>query len=414
MRTSYHLSRVPISHSDQYLLFQTLRGAVDVVSVDLAGALNNFHDSGGESLTPDETESLRRRGYLTEQTPEEEKEHARGILRLLSKNLPSVVELDFIFPDGASELTTDEDWLEQSFSLAGKLAGEAGAVVVGLEVGAPRVDANAFEAVLRRASARGHVILPRVTLASLCALTPWLKSENFRQALISTDSDSAPVGDVEDAAEQIVNLFNRQIHPLWKCRVDGMTEAQLGAAAAVAERVRQKYPFFRLHLSSASLEPTAEPLTFRVNGHSLPGISAGNEALLSTMTRFILMAGKINYRPFFQPESAKLTATLEDKRLTFQEGVGAATLEGFAAISAHAEQSARDGDGGDLWDTIAPTSPRLDCMYALVCGCAQGRAARAEGAALECGAPFERRLRQVLPLLLFNLQGNWRPSEARV
>lgn len=412
MRTSYHFSHVPVSHSDQYLLFQTLRGAVDVVSGEVAAALKNFQDSDGESLTQAEAETLQRRGYLTEQTPEQERELARDILRLLSKNLPRVVELDFRFPAGAAESAPDDAWLDESYSLAGRLAGEGGAVVVGLEITTPHVEARALEAVLQRAAASSYTVLPRLTLGSLGAMTPWLKSENFRQALITTDIASPPEDDAAGQAAHIINFFNRQIHPVWKCHVDGMSEAQLGTVIAITESVRRKYPFFRVYPTSASLEQTAEPRLMGVNGSQLPYISAGNEALLSTLMRFILMAGKVNYRPFFQPEPAKIIATFEDRRLSFQEGRGAETVEGLAEISARAAQRERAGGGGDMWDAVARSPSRLDCKYALVCGCAQGRDAPAEEMTRECSGSFEQRLRQVLPLLLFNLPGNWRPAEA--
>lgn len=414
MRTSYHVSQVPIPQSGQYLLFQMLRGAVDVVSGEVAEGLRNFQGAGRGLLDHDEAEALRRRGYLTEQSPEQEQEQARGILRVLSRNLLRVVELNFRLPDGVAESAPDEAWLDETFSLAGRVAGERGAVVVGLEVSAPQTDARAVEAILRRAAERSHTTLPRLTLSSLGALAPWLKSENFRQVLVAADRDSMPEDGAAELADQIVTFFNRQVHPVLKCHVDGMSAAQLSTLSAVASRVRRKYSFFRVYPVSTSLEATAETLLIGTDGDQLPCISAGNEALLNTLLRFISMAGKINYRPFFQPEPAKLSAVVETRRLSFQEGRDAAPVEGAAEINALAARGdgGDGGDGDEFWESLARSSSRLNCKYALVCGCGQADGGRGWDEAGECSGSFEQRVRQVLPLLLFNLPGNWRPAEA--
>ena len=63
---SHHLSHVQIGQQDQFLLLQTLRGAVDVVSGEMARDLCR---PGLAGLSEAEVETLKRRGYLTELSP---------------------------------------------------------------------------------------------------------------------------------------------------------------------------------------------------------------------------------------------------------------------------------------------------------------------------------------------------------
>jgi hypothetical protein len=92
MQTSFHLAHVQIPRTENSLLFQTFRGAVDIIPRDLAVAVQDFGQSGG-LLSEAEVETLKKRGYLTESTPRQELEQAQAVMRLSAKNYRRLVEL---------------------------------------------------------------------------------------------------------------------------------------------------------------------------------------------------------------------------------------------------------------------------------------------------------------------------------
>jgi hypothetical protein len=69
---AFHLSYVQIPQSDLYLLFQAMRGAVDIVPRKFVQELERFGSSDTNGLSDAEIDTLKRRGYLTDLSPEKE------------------------------------------------------------------------------------------------------------------------------------------------------------------------------------------------------------------------------------------------------------------------------------------------------------------------------------------------------
>ncbi len=404
---SFHISRVQIHGQDQFLLFQTVRGAIDIVSGDIVRELDRVGNSESSVLSEAELETLKRRGYLTELSASQEQEQARSILRVLSKKLQSSVELTFSFardgqPSSSLDASDSAGIVDRLFSLANKIAGEQGTVLIRLEIASAQIDAQLMTRILDNAQARDSLVLPQVTLSALEGLTPWLKSENFRQVLIISDRKSMSL-DVDSTTNNIVTCFNRQVHPAWKCHIDGMTSEQLDAMLSIFQRVRQKYPFFSLHLISDSIDEAASENRVTVNGTSLPFISPDNEPVLNTLWSFMRLPQRINYKPFFARGSHKLTCDLETKRVTYESSRGGDAIDGLEQIEARFEGPiARPPVDPEA--TNALIEDRLSCKYALVCGSNCGIYECPGSDGRQCAEMYERRLEQVLPLLFFNLQ----------
>jgi hypothetical protein len=356
-------------------------------------------------LSEPEVETLKRRGYLTELSAEQELEQARAILRVLSGNLQRLVELNFVFPPHAeqpsSPAVTDGGLVDELFSSAYGLAGEQCSVITNLEIFAPRVDAAVVTSILETAHTHDSVVLPQLTMAGLDAIKPWLKSENFRTVIITSDATNMPT-DVERAADDIASLFDHQIHASWKCRIDGMSVGQLEALSLIYERVRQKYSFFKIHLVSDQMEETAPPDSVAAGATSLPYISSDNETVLGTLMSLILMPSRVNYNPFFKPQSYKLTCAVDTGEVTYQ-AADAKKVAGFGPAGARLRES-MERLPADVGAALARVAEGELCKYALICGCRRGVNGCPAVESGECAALYERRLRQVLPLLLFNLR----------
>lgn len=412
---SFHLSHVQIPQLDRFLLFQTMRGAIDIVPGEIVRELEQFGGSQSSSLSEAEIETLKRRGYLTELSAEQEQEQARTILRVLSGNLPSLVELTFRFQHDSEHPSSTQDaadLVDHLFSLAKKIAGEQGNVLTHLDIPSAQIDARLMDGILDRAQADNSVVLPQLTIGGFEALAPWLKSENFRHAVLTTDRENMSL-DAENVANDIINFFKQQVHPSWKCNINGMSAEQLEAMLSIFRRVRQKYPFFSLHLVSDNInaEATTDGL-LTINGASLPFISMDNEAVLGTLMSFILMPSRINYKPFFAPDSHKLTYALTTEQVTYASATGKEWIEGFDRIRAHfAETPSLPAMNAGA--TAAPIEERAFCKYALVCGSSCGRSECSASDERLCAEIYERRLQQVLPLLLFNLQKSGEQAAAR-
>lgn len=391
---SFHISHVQIPSLDQFLLFQTMRGAVDIVAGEVMRELDHFGESDS-TLSETEIETLKRRGYLTELSAREEQEQARTILRVLSEKLQSPVELVFRFPRSQPVVDVD-DIIDTLFSLVNKIAGEQATVLIRLEIDHPYIDAQLITRILDEAQAHNGVVLPQVTIAALEALTPWVKSENFRQVLIISDRESLSL-DIDSTANSIINFFNRQVHPAWKCHVNGMTSEQLETMLSVFKRVRQIYPFFSLHLISDRVDDNR----VTVNGTSLPFISQENETVLNTLWSLIRLPQRINYKPFFAPGPHKLICDLDTKQVTYEPATGKDTIECFEQIKARFNDLTAQPP---VKPEAALIENRLSCKYALICGSSCGIHECPGGDERQCAEVYERRVQQVLPLLLFNLQ----------
>lgn len=402
---SRYLSHVQIAQLDQFLLLQTIRGAVDVVPGEMMRDLMGFGGPRPDLLSEPEVEALKRRGYLTELSAAEESEQARAILRVLSGNLQRLVELDFVFPTDAERATSPAvaggALVDELFSLAYEMAGEQGRVIANLEIPSARVDADAVASIIETAQSRDSVILPQLTFDGLDAIKPWLKSENFRNVIINSDAANMPA-EAGRLADDIVSLFDRQVHPSWKCQVDGMSAAQLEAVALIYERVRQKYSFFRINLVSDRMDETAPPASVAAGGVGLPCISADNETVFGTLLSLVFGPSQINYKPFFEPESHKLTCAVDTGRVTYRAG-GGEESEGLDAARAQlGEAMARVPS--DVSAAVARAAEGELCKYALVCGCRRGVNGCPAVESGQCAALYERRLHQVLPLLMYNLR----------
>jgi hypothetical protein len=274
-----------------------------------------------------------------------------------------------------------------------------------LEVARSRIEAAAVEQILVSAIARDYPIVPLVTVAGMDALRPWLKSQNFQFVSLETDSSNMPV-DSKDVSNKIVSYFEHQIGVGWRCNVDGMNSAQLEAVSSTRQLVRQKYPSFMTWLVSSRHGGTDEPDSFAVNGTRVPYISTENEGVLKTLFRFITSPRRINYNPFFQPEAARLEFNVATNQLNYASPGGDRAVEGFEAVRQSIKLESRKQSSHGLLSG-EKVSQCLSCKFSLVCGrnWVEERGYKNAG---ECAGLFERRIRQVLPLLIYNIRGNLR------
>jgi hypothetical protein len=408
MHASFHLASVPIPQTERYLLFQTLRGAVDIVPADIALALERSERLASASLSETEADILTRRGYLTEQTPEQERQQSRAALRIAAKQISPSVEMIFRFSRDSSltaESAVGADQIAEVFSIAAELAGE-GSLLVSLEITTPQVDRAVMNHIVEAAAERDHPLLPQVTIDGLGALEPWLRSENFRQVTLSTNNSNMSL-DVRAVTQKIVDCFENQVYVFWKCTMDGMSAEQVGAVRAICEGVRQKYSNFMLLPLSEECETESEAGSI---GNGLPAIRTENAVVMSTLLRFITMPAMINYNPFFHTDPDQLILDLGSTHLCYQSATGNAPIEGADAVRRHAA-SITAQKRENSWEAIEQTSQCPACKYALVCG-RDWIGTCGYSSIDQCAASFERRIEQVLPLLFFNLRGNWRPPEA--
>lgn len=411
MHVSYHFATVPVPQTDRYVLFQTLRGAVDIVPADIALSLERSEHLASTSLSESEADLLTRRGYLTEQAPEQERQQSRAALRIAAQQIRPSVEMIFRFPPDSSltaESAAGADQIAEVFSIGTELAGEEGLLMVSLEITTPEVDREVMNHIVGAANQRDYPLLPQITIDGLGALGPWLRSENFRQVTLSTNSSNMSL-DVQTVTQKIVDCFENQVYVSWKCTVDEMSAEQMGAVRAICEGVRQKYSNFILLPLSEKCETASAASSIDI-GNDLPVIRTENAVVLSTLLRFITLPAMINYNPFFHTDPDKLILDLGNTRLSYQSAKGEAPIEGADAVRRHAA-SLTAQKSENLWEAIEQTSDCPACKYALVCG-RDWIGTCGYSTIDQCAASFEHRMEQVLPLLFFNLRGNWRPPEA--
>ncbi len=100
MRTSNYNIYVPLVDSERFILVHGYTGAVDVVSADVVDFLQDFNRMNGDkrnnSMDKKTIETLIRRGYLTERTPEQENQHLLQIASLLLKKYQKVDFPEFV------------------------------------------------------------------------------------------------------------------------------------------------------------------------------------------------------------------------------------------------------------------------------------------------------------------------------
>jgi hypothetical protein len=411
MHTSVHVAFVPVPQSDRHLIFQTLTGAVDLIPEELVAALQQGDGDSAAALSEPEIETLTRRGYLTDKTPEQERAQAEAVLRLAARNLRAGTEIVFRFSSAGEPATNrlaDLEDIDEVFRLGASAAKREQLVSVALEVSAPEVEPSIIERIISKAAEQDYAIVPVVTPAGLHALRPWRKSQNFPFTVLETDCSTMPADAVE-LSECIMSYFERQIHMGWRCNVDQMSAAQLAAVSAVREQVRVRYPSFMVWLVSEATDGTGEPAYAAANGSRVPYISADNEGVLKTLFRFLTAPRQVNYSPFFQPVGARLAYTVGAQQVSYAPAAGPG-VEGFAAVRAALEQEGQR-EPLSLWPPRGGTAECLSCKYSLVCG-QDWIAACGYRTSSECAGRFERRMRQVLPLLLYNARGNLRPPAA--
>ena len=400
---AFHLSYVQIPQSDLYLLFQAMRGAVDIVPREFVQELERFGSSDANGLSDAEIDTLKRRGYLTDLPAEQEIDQAASILNLLSRNLQPVVELTFDLSVSSGD---SSDLVDKVMLLANNLAGEQGTIKVCVEISSAPIDEQVMARILDQARLYRTRANPRLTIAGFQTLTPWLKSENFRQALLVSDRESLPLA-VDSVADNIINVFKQQIQLLWRCDIDGMSPEQLAVVLAIIRRVREKYPFFNTQLISGKLADETIENFIPVDGTFLPYISPDNESVLNTLLSLVLTPKRINYCPFFVPDAHKLACDLHSKRVSYKSPSGDEVIGDLGEIVARVESA-------NATPVLTAETPliqeRVTCKYALLCGCQSGMNGCSNDQQ-ECTAVFEQRLRQVLPLLVFNLQ-QWKGRAA--
>ncbi|PYT05102.1 MAG: hypothetical protein DMF60_13035 [Acidobacteria bacterium] len=411
MRTSVHFASVPIDQTQRYLLFQTLRGAVDIVPADIALALERADDDlQPASLSAAEVEVLTRRGYLTHQTPEDERQQSYEALQITARKQRAALELVLRFPafsNSNGESAGGSNRIAEVFSIASEVGGEDAVVLVSLEIDAPRVDGETMNSILEAAAARDYPVLPQVTIAGVNALLPWLRSENFRQVTLTSNGSNMPL-DVEPATVAVIACFENQVYVSWKCVTDHMNAEQFEAVQALHERVRLKYPSFMLIPMSEKPGGTS-PGSLGPGGR-LPVISSENAPVLATLLRFITMPTAINYKPFFSVDPDQIVFDIATESLSYRSGNGDALIEGTEAVRQLATGIAAK-KRENSWQAAATASECPACKYALVCG-NDWIGKCGHSGIKECAGSFDRRLEEVLPLLLFSLRGNLQRPEA--
>lgn len=403
LNPAFHLSYVQIPQSDLYLLLQAMRGAVDIVPREFVQELERFGSSEANGLSDAEIDTLKRRGYLTDLPAEKEIEQAATILNVLSRNFQPLVELTFDLSVASGD---SPELVDKLFSLANNIAGEQGTIKVYLEISSAPIDEQVMSRILDQARLYRTTANPRLTIEGFQTLAPWLKSENFRQALLLSDRESLSLA-VDAVAENIISFFKQQIQLLWKCDVDGMSPEQLAAVLAIIRRVREKYPFFNTRLVSGKLAGETIENFIPIDGTFLPYISPDNESVLNMLLSLVLTPKRINYSPFFIPDAHQLACELHSKRVRYNSPSGDEVSGGVDEIVARVESA-------NATPALAVETPliqeRVACKYALLCGCQSGMNGSADDQK-ECTAVFEQRLRQVLPLMVFNLQ-QWKGRAA--
>lgn len=410
MHSSIHVGLVQVPQSGHCLLFQTLRGAVDLVAADVASILEDPDPSNITSLSQTETETLSRRGYLTEESAEQEQQQARTALDITAKSLKRGCEIVFRFgpqfqkePPPLPDIRTVED----VFSVwDGTGMGGPGVAVV-LDVALAEIDRAIVEQILASATRRDYPIVPIVTADGMSALRPWVQSQNFGFINLQANSSNMPT-DAASLSKSIVDYFEQQVHVGMKCNIDGMSEEQLKAVVEVPDLVRRKYPFFKVWLQSGILNGTQEPEVASANGTRMPYISVENEGVLGTLFRFITTPRSINYAPFFQPRPAKLIFDVATKGVSYESHGQETAVQGIDLV--------RERIRTDFTRESPPLQEEksggcLSCKYALVCG-RNWIDEYGYGSAGDCAKAFERRIRQVLPSLLHNIRGTVRPPGA--
>lgn len=393
---AFHLSYIQIPQSDLYLLLQTMRGAIDIVPREFVHELQRFGGSDANGLSETEVDTLKRRGYLTDVSAEQELEQAATILNLLSRNVQPLVELTFDMSVSSADST---GLVDQLFLLAHSIAGDQGAIKVLLEISSAPIDEQVMAHILDQAPRNCSVVVPQLTIAGFESLTPWLKSENFRQVVLISDRETLSL-DVDPVADNIINFFKQQVQVVWRCDIDGMDQEQLAAVLAIIRRVREKYSFFSTRLISGQLSQTTIGNFIPIEETFLPYISPENESVLNILLNLIVTPKRINYYPFFAPDAHELTLDLNSKRVNYKspsaEEVSGELNEILARVESAKATPAREA-------ATPLIQERAGCKYSLFCGCRNDQK--------ECAAVFEQRLRQVLPLLVFNLQ-QWKTRAA--
>ncbi len=405
MHASFHTVLIPVQHSDRFLLFHTLRGAADLIPGEVAAALEPTAAVSTESLTPQEIETLSGRGHLTDRPVEQEQEQARAVLRLAANNSRRPIDFVLRFPADNPSARMDPETIREIFSLAEQVA-DGEMITIRLEVATPKIDAETIDHILSLASRLDYPILPTINLAGMDALQPWLRSENFQIAVLETDSFDLPV-DVEAISNRVINYFERQVHVSWRCIVDGMSPEQLEAVHQIRERVRLAYPSFMVSLVSKECEGTVEPTWHPASGFRVPYISSENELLMNTLFRFITSPKQINYSPFFQSEPVRIVFTAGADEPVYDSPESGSTVKGFDEVRARIEDESLKGPV-DFMSMERQGAECLSCKHALVCGREWiGKYGYKDSG--ECAESLELRMKQVMPLLLYNLRGNVRP-----
>ncbi|HST23903.1 MAG TPA: hypothetical protein VLR90_22540, partial [Blastocatellia bacterium] len=174
----------------------------------------------------------------------------------------------------------------------------------------------------------------------------------------------------------------------------------------VNRRVREKYFYFMTCLVSTVTDGIQEPGYISSNGRSVPYISADNEVILKTLFRFITSPRQINYNPFFYPDPPRLVFEVGANQLSY-DSPERGTIEGFDAV----REAIKLEQPASLEPLAESVSECFSCKYSLVCG-RDWLKKYSYKDATQCAGLFEQRVRQVLPLLLYNARGNVRPPGA--
>jgi hypothetical protein len=128
---------------------------------------------------------------------------------------------------------------------------------------------------------------------------------------------------------------------------------------------------------------------------------------MNTLFRFITAPKQINYTPFFQSEPDRLIFTAGADELVYDSPEYGSTVKGFDEVRDKVEAESLRAAAG-YGSIVEQPAGCLSCRHALVCGRGWiGEYGYKDSN--ECSELLERRMKQVMPLLLYNLRGNVRP-----
>lgn len=407
MQLSSYFANLQIPETDLHFLFHTVRGSIDIVDSKIALAVRpNCQEQ--PRLDESEIEALKKRGYLTLIDRTEELGRVHAILGVLKRMLRPDLEIRVIVPQamaGSAVTPQVSVSLDELFALAPELADGRKLPHVRPVVNSSAVEQATMALVMAGALRHGLPVHPETTLPGLKGLGEFLSRENFAALDLITDASSAPTTteDLEEQSGQLFEFLENQIYIQWTCDITSMTPFQINSLNGLIKTAHQKYPNVLVLVTSAEQSGVAggESTAPGEGGlDALQVISPENVELFKTICNFIKHSRHVNYSPFFQPPADRLMFDIGKGDIYYESPSTGVLVSGLDEIRRHASTTLTDQTQAlNLSDEAGECN---SCKYALVCGRNwMGQYGYRHKA--ECSTALDRRISQILPLLLSNL-----------